>query len=688
MGRSRSRSRSRSQSRSHSHRRSRSMSEEDDSRLHIADLGTGIDCSKREIERVFEKYGKLREVWLARNPPCFAFVVYDSKDDADEALRHLDGTMLCGGRIRVTIARPRTRGRGRNGWDPNMRCYQCGEKGHFSRDCVDTKYGYRRPPTSDLSTSKANISVKDEAKRMSPVPLERAFNTCLVNISHLINSKKEKDSGDLILCLFDVADLDPEVVGVQHVDDPDPDHETVLDTQDLQDDDHPEKGEPSVSPDQAQSEKNGTHGKLALFEAASDRRQSRSILINRQGSANLWQLVKDSEKDMTSCTGKLSRSRDTKRRRSRSRDRSSSDKKRSSRNERSRSKSKERSESREKSRSASKERSPNGVDREQSRSRSRSPEKSPTGESPRNSEPKSRSASRNASPVPEGMEEMVDLDTAERSPSRERSRSRSHTNIQIEDSSTSITKYLIKSKDDGSECTAGEEQYEQWSNRRMKYFKGWSVPSDLDLSENILFLRERNKRKTSCLYRLLSAPCGNIRLHSATLEPESLTCAREAGLYRAFAVYLRVRARTFAYLSLGNVSITRGTSVIRPRHGPLVGTQSGKKRGRLEAIQDDNRVDQKNWFIWNKLAQIGPIGKKQSLLVVNQANAEPGLVGLGKSEGNFDATVNLSDIFLVSVIESTNFSTVMPGKGGLKNGDAVKYGMTSTLKCNLEIEGN
>ena len=26
-------------------------------------------------------------------------------------------------------------------------CSQCGERGHFSRDCPDTKYGYKRPPS-------------------------------------------------------------------------------------------------------------------------------------------------------------------------------------------------------------------------------------------------------------------------------------------------------------------------------------------------------------------------------------------------------------------------------------------------------------------------------------------------------------------------------------------------------------
>lgn len=39
-----------------------------------------------------------------------------------------------GTRIRATLALPRTKGRKRR-FDPNMRCYQCGERGHFSRDC-------------------------------------------------------------------------------------------------------------------------------------------------------------------------------------------------------------------------------------------------------------------------------------------------------------------------------------------------------------------------------------------------------------------------------------------------------------------------------------------------------------------------------------------------------------------------
>ncbi|XP_064107601.1 arginine/serine-rich coiled-coil protein 2-like isoform X3 [Macrobrachium nipponense] len=143
---SRSRRRSRSRSRRRTRSRSRSGTPVDGARLHVAELD--VDTRKRDLERVFEKYGRLREIWMARNPPCFAFVVYAHQRDADKALKETDGIMIGHCRIKVTQARPRVRGgRMRGGYDPNLRCYQCGELGHFSRNCTDTKFGYKRPPT-------------------------------------------------------------------------------------------------------------------------------------------------------------------------------------------------------------------------------------------------------------------------------------------------------------------------------------------------------------------------------------------------------------------------------------------------------------------------------------------------------------------------------------------------------------
>jgi len=146
--RSRSRSRSRSPRRGGDRDRDRGFEDtrdDDGYRLHVADLDS--QANKRDLEKLFGKYGPLREIWMARSVPCFAFVVFRHREDAEEAQRKVDGAEVCSRRIRVTIAKPRTRGRGRRGFDPGMRCYQCGERGHFSRDCSDTKFGYRRPPS-------------------------------------------------------------------------------------------------------------------------------------------------------------------------------------------------------------------------------------------------------------------------------------------------------------------------------------------------------------------------------------------------------------------------------------------------------------------------------------------------------------------------------------------------------------
>lgn len=154
--RDRRRSRSRdSRSRSGSPRRGRGEggndwsfddhNSEDGYRLHVADLDS--NAGKRDLEKLFGKYGPLKEIWMARSVPCFAFVVFRYREDAEESQRKADGSEVCGRRIRVTVARPRTRGRGRRGFDPGMRCYQCGERGHFSRDCPDSKWGYKRPPS-------------------------------------------------------------------------------------------------------------------------------------------------------------------------------------------------------------------------------------------------------------------------------------------------------------------------------------------------------------------------------------------------------------------------------------------------------------------------------------------------------------------------------------------------------------
>ena len=58
-------------------------------RVHIADLSE--KATKSDIEKSFGKFGDIEEVWMAKNPPCFAFVVFKNKDDANDAIKEMDG---------------------------------------------------------------------------------------------------------------------------------------------------------------------------------------------------------------------------------------------------------------------------------------------------------------------------------------------------------------------------------------------------------------------------------------------------------------------------------------------------------------------------------------------------------------------------------------------------------------------
>ncbi|CAH1379351.1 RNA-binding protein 1-like isoform X2 [Tenebrio molitor] len=83
-------------------------------KVYVGNLGSS--ASKHEIESAFSKYGPLRNVWVARNPPGFAFVEFEDPRDAEDAVRGLDGTRCCGTRVRVEMSNGRSRrGGGRRG---------------------------------------------------------------------------------------------------------------------------------------------------------------------------------------------------------------------------------------------------------------------------------------------------------------------------------------------------------------------------------------------------------------------------------------------------------------------------------------------------------------------------------------------------------------------------------------------
>ena len=80
------------------------------------------DVHKDELKRVCGEFGSLRKVWLAHNPPGFAFVDFYNSSDAQKCVRSLDGREVWRGCVlRVELStgdEPRSRQIMSNGSSP------------------------------------------------------------------------------------------------------------------------------------------------------------------------------------------------------------------------------------------------------------------------------------------------------------------------------------------------------------------------------------------------------------------------------------------------------------------------------------------------------------------------------------------------------------------------------------------
>ncbi|RLV88749.1 hypothetical protein DV515_00015326 [Chloebia gouldiae] len=138
-----------------------------ETKVYVGNLGTG--AGKGELERAFSYYGPLRTVWIARNPPGFAFVEFEDPRDAEDAVLGLDGKIICGSRVRVEVSTgmPRRsrydRPPARRPFDPNDRCYECGEKGHYAYDCH--RYSRRRRSRSRSASYRRSRSMSPRRYR-------------------------------------------------------------------------------------------------------------------------------------------------------------------------------------------------------------------------------------------------------------------------------------------------------------------------------------------------------------------------------------------------------------------------------------------------------------------------------------------------------------------------------------------
>ncbi|XP_022881515.1 serine/arginine-rich splicing factor RSZ22A-like [Olea europaea var. sylvestris] len=62
------------------------------SRVYVGNLDPRV--TERELEDEFRTFGVIRSVWVARRPPGYAFIDFDDRRDAQDAIRELDGRII------------------------------------------------------------------------------------------------------------------------------------------------------------------------------------------------------------------------------------------------------------------------------------------------------------------------------------------------------------------------------------------------------------------------------------------------------------------------------------------------------------------------------------------------------------------------------------------------------------------
>ncbi|XP_062517110.1 uncharacterized protein LOC134192386 [Corticium candelabrum] len=71
-------------------------------RLYVGGLRDSL--TRDDIEVTFRPYGAIKDVWIARNPPGFAFVEFEQKSDADKAIAALNNREVLGCTLKVQVA--------------------------------------------------------------------------------------------------------------------------------------------------------------------------------------------------------------------------------------------------------------------------------------------------------------------------------------------------------------------------------------------------------------------------------------------------------------------------------------------------------------------------------------------------------------------------------------------------------
>ncbi|KAI3418937.1 hypothetical protein GPALN_008032 [Globodera pallida] len=130
-----------------------------DAKIYVG--GLPEDATSEELDDVFHRFGRIRKIWVARRPPGFAFVEFEDVRDAEDAVRALDGTKICGVKARVELSHGGGRGGGGRGFrggggrhdDRHDRDRHDRDRRYRSRSRSPRRSRSRSPPLRERSRS-------------------------------------------------------------------------------------------------------------------------------------------------------------------------------------------------------------------------------------------------------------------------------------------------------------------------------------------------------------------------------------------------------------------------------------------------------------------------------------------------------------------------------------------------------
>ena len=101
--------------------------------LFIGNLSSSVNVS--DLEKLFGEYGKCTIKYLG----TYGFAEFDEEKAAEAAFSHLQGKEINGKEMKIEWSKKSNRyEKGSSSF--SGRCYICGHRGHFARDCRRRKY--------------------------------------------------------------------------------------------------------------------------------------------------------------------------------------------------------------------------------------------------------------------------------------------------------------------------------------------------------------------------------------------------------------------------------------------------------------------------------------------------------------------------------------------------------------------